>query len=376
MDDKFFPIIEDQVYYIVDGKKVYNKFRAIELAGGDLSKIHFYWMDDTWNQANWTSEPNESWLDLLRIRCEQIRNKYQYVSLWYSSGYDSHTILRSFVDNNILLDEVLITDRRQFFDDPEVEIAINHAKYIKETYYPDLYINVVKVTPETHRNFYLTYRDKWIYHPGQTTKFSKTNRYFSKNLSNDYLQTMKKSEKYHRGDVIGLDKARVLLRDGKWYAFLPDGMIFDSMIGNNAENFYYHPDLPAMHIKQCWMVIKWFESLPELTEELVHQIQGKDFDGIFVKYYRRWAEAGGRFPLHFSHRTSITGEHKHYHAPDETSIDSIKLLNYFKEHEKQVYDIYMNGLTEIRRINQFAEHSTATNTTILSNQYFIKNLYD
>lgn len=371
MDSSLFPISENKTYYVVDGKKIYSKFKAFEIAGGDPSKIHFYWMDDVWQSVDWTRKPNLTWMELLKKRCQQIRDKYDYVAVWYSSGYDSHTILRSFVDNKILIDEILITDRTEFFADPEVAVAIEHAQLVKDRYFPNLKINVVKVRPETQFNFYKTFGDQWIYHPGRSTKFAKTNRYYSQNMSEEYLAAKKTTEKFTRGDVLGFDKARVLLRDNKWYAFLPDDMMND-LVGNNAENFYYSEELPEMHVMQCHMVIDWFESLPELTEELIHMIQGKDQSGLFLKYYQRWAEAGGRFPLNFSHHTSRNGYHKIFHTQDETALDSINLVKYFKQHDPNSYEIYQQGLDQISRA--ISPENPKNNRTILSNQYYIRDL--
>lgn len=371
MDNLLFPINESRTYYIVNGQKVYSKFKAFELAGGDASKIHFYWMEDVWQSVDWTKRPSSTWLELLKKRCQQIRDKYDYVAVWYSSGYDSHTILRSFVDNNILIDEILITDRTEFFDDPEVPVAIQHAQLVKDRYFPNLKINVVKVKAETQFNFYKSFGDQWIYHPGRSTKFSKTNRYYCQNLAEEYLTAKKQTERFSRGDVLGFDKARVLLREGKWYAFLPDDVMND-IVGNNAENFYYSSEMPEMNVMQCHMVIDWFESLPELTEELVHKIQGSDRKEIFLKYYQSWAEAGGRFPLNFSHHTSRDGSHKIFHIQDETSPDSIKLLKHFEMSDPRGYEIYQQGAKKIFDIIDPA--GSRKNRTIISKQYYIRDL--
>ena len=362
-----FHISNDESYYLVNGNTVeYSKIRAIELANGDFNKIQFSWMAKTWDNIDWTAEPTESWSELMRIRCQQIRDKYTYLALWYSSGYDSHTILRAFVDNKILLDELLIYDRRDFFDDPEVEVAIVHANYIKNTYYPNLKINVVRVESTAIKNFYSKFGTDWIYHPSCSLKISKTSRIFATTVMDDFLKASYK--KGIRGDIMGIDKAKVLLRDGKWYAFCPDNSGVD-FIGADQENFYYSSDLPQLHIKQCHMVIRWFESLKILTSGLVHDIQGrnKTLNGAHNKFYEDWNLAMGRCKLHHSHITSIDGTHKLFSSNDEKSPDTLTYYNHIKDSENKIFKIYTNGLNIMR------SHGALISQTVMSNQYFIKH---
>ena len=56
-------------YYQVGNDKTYNKFEAIKWANGDVSKIHFYFLDDVWDSLDLTVEPTESWEQLMRDRC-------------------------------------------------------------------------------------------------------------------------------------------------------------------------------------------------------------------------------------------------------------------------------------------------------------------
>jgi len=152
--NKFRVDYNDNIYYLVDGKRIHSKIAAIHAAQGNMDKISFHWMEDVWDIANWNNEPSTEWSELLRMRCQQLRDKYKYLALWYSSGYDSHTILRSFVDNGILLDELLIYDRGDFFNDPETQFALQHANHVKNTYYPNLKINHIRINYKSLSKFY------------------------------------------------------------------------------------------------------------------------------------------------------------------------------------------------------------------------------
>jgi hypothetical protein len=58
------------------------------------------------SQYDWTKEPEEDIYDLYTERAKQLRGKYDYLVLLYSGGIDSHTVLKSFLDNNIHLNEI------------------------------------------------------------------------------------------------------------------------------------------------------------------------------------------------------------------------------------------------------------------------------
>jgi hypothetical protein len=357
---------DDTCYYLVNGIRTHSKIHALELADGDFSKIHFYWLDDVWQRSDWTTEPAESMEVLLRNRCLQLRDKYNYLSLWYSSGYDSHTILTAFVKNNIRLDQVIIMDRRKTHDDPEVQFAIDHANLVKKQYQPWLDIWVVDVNPEYTLDFYKKYGEQWIYLPGNHAKFNKNSR-FLRSISQDFNPN---NNRQNRGEIQGTDKPRLMLRESKWYCFVPDDISYD-LIGSRQENFYYTADMPELHIKQCWMAARWFETLPDLSEELVHEIQGKNIhSGKYIKHYQDWNLGFGRYPLRYSHDYSRTGEIKYlYMDVDEKNIESGKILSYSLLHDIKAFKTYHSGLQNIKKLN-----GNKANQTILSNQYYIKDL--
>jgi len=363
--NKFHIVANDDIYYSVDGNRVYSKVEAIHRTKGDFSRIKFHWMEDTWDNIDWTVEPDLSWDQLMSIRCHQIRDKYDYVALYYSGGYDSYTILQYFIDNKLIVDELLIYDRRDWFDDPEIPHAIAHAQHIKDTYYPNLKINVVRVNHKSVAQFYSKLNQDWIFHPNCSLKLTKTNRYFSTNHMEDFLITMTGK---NRGNIMAVDKPKMILRDNNWYNFCPDVQIDHS--GSNQENFYYSSDLPQLHIKQCYMVMRWFESLHDLNEDLIHDIQGRDKNehGALVKYYAAWNLNMGRLPIPHAHLYSINGAMKFFHTNDENSKDAIGLLEYIKKHDSGTYKIYTEGLHNARLYgNQLADK------TIISKQYFLRN---
>ena len=74
-----------ELHYQVDQIKTYSKIEAIKLAQGDWSCVHFNYMESTFAGALWT-RPQRTWAQLLRDRCQQIRDTYDHVCLWFSGG--------------------------------------------------------------------------------------------------------------------------------------------------------------------------------------------------------------------------------------------------------------------------------------------------
>lgn len=251
-------------------------------------------------------------------------------------------------------------------------MALGHAKYIKDTYYPNLKINYVKVDYESLKNFYVNTGDQWIYHPGCTLKLGKTTRYFATNMLEEFNRARGGSSV--RGDIMGVDKAKVILRDGKWYAFCPDGSAAEFM-GANQETFYYSRDLPELHVKQCRMILDWFESFPNLSQDFINYVQGKDRApvGFHTDYFEEWNLAMGRYPLYHGHISSRNGTHKLFHNNNESSPDYLKYFEYIKNNDKQLFDIYTVGLKNVRSLNPPGSTGSLADRTVISKQYYMRD---
>lgn len=93
-------------YYQVGNIKTLSKFEAYKFANYDFEKIQFMYNEDVMEQQNWLEEPAEDIYELYAQRARQLRDSYDYLVLLYSGGIDSHTVLMSFLENGIHLDEI------------------------------------------------------------------------------------------------------------------------------------------------------------------------------------------------------------------------------------------------------------------------------
>ena len=93
-------------FYQVGEFKSYSKVEAIELSNKIKKPVHWNFNDEVFSAYDWKIEPLQNLKDLYAARARQIRERYDYIVLWWSGGADSYTMLRAFVDNGIHVDEL------------------------------------------------------------------------------------------------------------------------------------------------------------------------------------------------------------------------------------------------------------------------------
>ena len=100
-------IKNDIGYYSVNNLQFNNKFDAVIAAQQANAVIKWNFFDEVFSTVNWLQEPELSLNELYRIRAQQIRDKYDYIIVFCSGGADSTNVIRTFLDNNIHVDEVM-----------------------------------------------------------------------------------------------------------------------------------------------------------------------------------------------------------------------------------------------------------------------------
>ena len=223
-------------------------------------------------------------------------------------------------------------------------------------------------------DFYKMYGSDWIYNMvGGTTKFLKTSKFYTINLYPEIFKNLGSLKS--KANITGSDKVRLNLYDNKWYVYFGDVDLGENLGGTNIEKFYITGDLPQLHVKQAWNAIRWFESLPELSHDLVHIVQGRDKvrGGLYEKYYADWSIAMGRYPIYNNNAYSTNGLQKFFYTDNIDSPDGKNLIDYTYKHEKQVYDLYVNGLEEISRIVNQKSTGNHINPFFMSKQYYVKD---
>jgi hypothetical protein len=346
-------------YYIVGDNKTSSKNQALLWANGDKSKIYFYCMDNVWDNTAWHVEPEKSINQLCQERCIQLRGQYDWLCVWLSGGYDSQTVLQSFIDAKIPIDEIAYMDRLDYYNDPEVPFILSAVENYKRLHNPNVRLFRAPIGYQYTRDVYQKLGDEWILEPGWCHRPSKSIAPFIHRFSDDVVRR-RISTKGRRADIYGKEKPKLDFADGKWFYCNTD-ITFGDSIGADIIGFYTTPDMPELNVKQCYLAIKFFESLEECSHQVVHEVQSNT-----SKYYERWNLSLGRKIIDCT--VSKHGINKFYFNQKIDSPESALLIKHFQTEDNTVAmigDSYTNFLTGI--------NGTDPNKPIISKRWEICN---
>jgi hypothetical protein len=341
-----------EIYYSVGDYRTYSKIDAFRVANGDPTKVSFEFLETGFQHVNW-NRPLDSWSDLLGKRCQQLRDKYDWLVLWFSGGWDSTTVLDAFVANQIPLDEILIYNRT-WFQDPEIGPALQYAQEIKQQHMPGLKITLVDIDGRDSDEVYKRLGSDWIFTPGCSIMYPKMHRYFLFHEIGKSAREIKKTPNI--GTIHAQDKPKVLIADGKWKNFQPDGGMYQYM-NVDCEFFYITPELPELHVAQCHMAVDYYESLiksmgiPGLRH--YHDLQSnlcQDWR------YEMLNKSIGRSCInHESPRFGLLKQRVHQNPMGD---ESVRGFWHARDNNNQAWKIYQDGIKSISEITGIAIPTT------------------
>lgn len=257
-------------FYLTNGRKTYSKLEAFELSGHDFSNVEWNFNQEVFSSYNWKVEPEQDLNYFYDKRAKELREKYDYIVLLYSGGYDSHNILKTFIDNNLHIDEILnIFPQKNILNEETFEYKFyTENKLLK---YKDELINT-KITPLEYVDMFFDMvkndltKENILY--GINSKIS---------ISSLIREKIKKDlySKYHeKGKKIcflyGIDKPLIRIQNNpikKFYTCFSDDIIAtyvsgreqldsDCSYGVDTEFFYWDPNCVSMMIKQAHLIKK------------------------------------------------------------------------------------------------------------------------
>jgi hypothetical protein len=270
-------------YWTVDSKRYYNQFDVwLAIGSRDISTAQFHLYESSFDSLDWTQEPATSWDDLVLLRCLQVRNKYKHLCLLYSAGRDSHHMLRSFANNKIPLDEIVVVDHTLSpLKHPEVDSwMIPLAQQYVKNYNPAC--KITRINVDFH-DFESYFTESWSEDPVMS---SMNGQYQPANYSWLVTQHLGSRLPSGTGVITGVDKPRLELKDGWIESAFHDTMFSWYASSNLAfEFFYISPNLPEMYVKQCHMVINWWEkNMPNIDSETIDKFIGDPHSGHYDNY--------------------------------------------------------------------------------------------
>jgi len=266
-------MITDLGFYSVNDKNFYtNKIAAILEAQKTNSEVKWYFFDDEFNKVDWLTEPTLSLDELYRLRAQQIRDSYDYVVIYASGGADSTNVIRTFLKNNIHIDEVIAeipeSGLKNFkWDDTDFDPS-NMMSETKYAQYPILH-EVATKSPNTKITVHDFFQDivnmesdEWIYQT-EGDVISMSNYNYGRMDSFPHLKNLADQGK-RIASVWGTDKPIIIYTlEGDVYAGIADAPVYISnypfkIIYPNVNRvlFYWSHEFPDLMVKQAHVVAK------------------------------------------------------------------------------------------------------------------------
>lgn len=259
-------------WYDLQGNNYLNKWVCED--ENPHSHITFKLYDDVFDTLDWTKEPTEPYDLLLKERALQLRDEYDYIRLYYSSGSDSETCLQTFIKNNIPIDEIVVVHQGTANDldklESDREITRRAIPNLKtyETQLPNTKISIlgterdhfVKVFTHTdYREIAQVVHIKHMHYP------SIAYHIFPK-LQEIHFKTTK---------VCNLSpnlKPKLFLKNGIFYSNYNDSEVSSFLIGESNVFFFTDPSFPKLHLKQLHLLKNYFKSqFPLVKDAYVHE---------------------------------------------------------------------------------------------------------
>jgi hypothetical protein len=351
--------INPDYHYIVDGVQIGSKNQALLMSGGDYSRIHFYNMEHVWDSVDW-SEPTEAFDELCVARCRQLREQYDYLCLWLSAGYDSNTILASFIRAGVKIDELAFMNRN-YYTDPEMPFVLAAMEDYKKSHNPNVRIQIAEIDYQYTQDLYMQLKENWILEPTDgSLRFSKSIASFIQRFHTGILRNRDNSP-VKRADIYGKEKPKLNLYAGNWYLQSNDAAVRDVMAAPIVQ-FYVSGDMPALHVKQCHMAARYFESLPGVDHDMVHDIQSMN-----RSYYQTWNLALGRSIL--ASPLSRDATTKTYYTQQPDSWDGRRALTHFQVTGDPVNRYFQAGIDLMKHA---LPEGSDLHPTILGKQWCIR----
>lgn len=255
-------------FWICENEMFRSKVMALEYATKHNTDIDLYFNDVEFSALPWTHEPPESIDYYYAKRARQLREHYDYIVIMYSGGSDSSTILKTFVNNGITVDEVATyggwSHKVNKYHDPiNLEITFAATGMLKRCV--DMGIKVTYLNMLQH--FDKVYDSpNWVYDADPRLN---ADNHFKFHTAHQRPELIEMIEKGHKVAVIfGHDKPRIVFRDNAFYiSYLDVGALATNVwpqmfelnyVGPAMEFFYPNVEVPEIMIKQGHMIMDWY----------------------------------------------------------------------------------------------------------------------
>lgn len=255
-------------FYEVGNRKTFSKIEAIEWAHGNIENIKWDFNNSIFSIYDWKKEPDKDINYFYDERAKQLRNSYDYIILFYSSGFDSHNILKTFLDNKIHIDEIVTMIPRKDISS-EMNYEYQNFTQTKLLRYSDELINT-KITV-------LEYADNFLQLMSDITEddllYGTNNRYAPNHIIRQKIRDIIPQHRQMAESgkklcyLYGIDKPTITYQYGKFYSTFKDVIVSNIVLPKtqsdlnfeiDTEFFYWSPECVNMIIKQSHLLKKFY----------------------------------------------------------------------------------------------------------------------
>jgi len=387
-------ILDNQLGYYTVGKESFiNKYKALLSGTQTKQQVKYHWYDSAFSSFDRNRLGTVPLNELYRQRAQQIRDSYDYVILNYSVGCDSWNILKTFLDNNIKLDQIMVcwpftaAELKLYNANKNNTTAFNFMSEWDFTTKPDLEW-LSKTHPEIKIEL-IDWADPFAKDSSFVSqdKFDQLNHFHNlADLARSTLFSETEKKLIDQGKKVatiwGIDKPFVCFDKvtNQMGMGFPDSVI---TVGhppvynpNGTEFFYWSPKMPELAFEMAYQTVQWFKARPSYHQFLfptdnksyvlpyinyvqVNQIAGRD------ACYTTWAEKENKFQVNKS--TSISRQDKDFwlYTHNDLSHHVSNWKGIFKDHataldsrfiafnQRQEREGYLPCITDLHYICNF-----------------------
>jgi hypothetical protein len=304
-----------QGHWVVGEQKFINKYEALLFATQKNLPVHYKFFNQVWENFDKTQLGKFSLQEVYKQRAQQLRDQYDYLILYFSGGADSYNVLRSFIDNNIKLDEVcvkwcndtLIANNVIYKPNTEEKSARNYLSEWDYAIKPVL-DEIAQTNPEIKIEIVDWFKDRSLIGAEETFKI--VNHWHDVEVPSLAVWSPSEEKLVDQGkkvgSIYGIDKPQIYFEeDGSAYMFFLDSA---TTMGTpnpcnvyGTEYFYWSPSFPLITFETASAATQAFRNDPilklnifdkEVKEDLKKfvariQVQQKNLRHIL---YNNWTD--------------------------------------------------------------------------------------
>lgn len=253
-------------FWLVDNEVVFSKVKSIlQAQERNTHDVRYYYYDHIFSLYDWRIEPTQTLTELYVERARQLRQNYDYLILLYSGGSDSSNALKTFLYNNVKLDEVAYWYTSNNEDTNRTNLEIIHAANNMLHRVRDEYnITVRKLDDKPYFEKTKLTNIEWTHSAEPALVAAQLNKEAMLFDNSDWLRIANSGKRV--AVITGLEKPRIFYDNGWKAAFLDVSHAYNWESNHiksrdiTLESFYLTPDMPQITIKQSHVLANYIDS--------------------------------------------------------------------------------------------------------------------